>query len=181
MRIVNGAALVHSLDPKKTRTTIKMFQDYAQHVFLPYIMQLLRDVIQVDLVWDVYRKDSFKAQARQSSATAGSQIKIANSTSIPMNWANFLRVDSNKDGLFHLLATAVQEHQFPIGKTVICTYGENAISSPILDPSELHYTHEEADTMPWHAIERGLSKVIIHVTDTDVVILAVAVSSYYSG
>jgi hypothetical protein len=108
-------------------------------------------------------------------------MRIANSTSIPMNWVNFLRVDSNKDGLFHLLATAIQEHQFPVGKTVISTYGENAISSPILDLSELHCTHEEADTRilyhAFHAIERGLSKVIIHATDTDVVILAVAVSS----
>jgi hypothetical protein len=45
----------------------------------------------------------------------------------------------------------------------------------------LHCTHEEADTRilyhAFHAIERGLSKVIIHATDTDVVILAVAVSS----
>ena len=70
---------------------------------------------------------------------------------------------------------------FQIGKTVIFTYGENAISSPILDPPELHCTHEEADTRvlyhAFHAIERGLSKVITHVTETDVVILAVAVSS----
>ena len=132
VRIVDGAAFVHSLDPKKSRTTtIRTFHDYSLHVFLPYISELLRDVIRVDVVWDVYRRDSLKAQAHQSRGTAGSQMRIANSTSIPMNWTNFLHVGSNKEGLFHLLATAIQEHQFPFGKTVISAYHPQYWTSPI--------------------------------------------------
>ena len=56
---VFGAALVHSIDPKKCRTTtIRTFHDYSLHVFLPCIVQMLSDVIQVDIVWDVYKRDS---------------------------------------------------------------------------------------------------------------------------
>ena len=141
------------------------------------------NLIQVYIVGDVSKRDSHKAQARQSRGTAGSPMRIANSTAIPMNWGNFIRVDANKDGLFHLLGTSIQEHQFPFGKTVISTYGENAISSPILNLSDVRCTNEEADTrILFHAIhaiesESGLSKVIIHATDTDVIVLATAVSS----
>ena len=62
-------------------------------------------------------------------------------------------------------------------------YGENAISSPMLDLSELHTMHSTygADTRvlfhALHAIESSRSKVKIHAADTDVVILATAVSS----
>ena len=34
--IVDGAALVHILDPKKSQVSVKTFHDYAQVVFLPY-------------------------------------------------------------------------------------------------------------------------------------------------
>ena len=47
VRIVDGAALVRSIDPKKCRTTtIKSFPNYS----LPYIVQMLSDVIRVDIV-----------------------------------------------------------------------------------------------------------------------------------
>ena len=45
----------------------------------------------------------------------------------------------------------------------------------------MHCTHEVTDTRilfhAIHAIESGLSKVIIHATDTDVIVLATAVSN----
>jgi len=69
VRIVDGAALVHSLDPKKSNATMKTVNDYSQHMFLPYLEHMLRDVLRIDVVWDVYRKDSLKAQTRQSSGS----------------------------------------------------------------------------------------------------------------
>ena len=33
--IVDGAAVVHMLDPKKSQVCVKTFQDYAHLVFLP--------------------------------------------------------------------------------------------------------------------------------------------------
>ena len=44
LKIVDGAALVHTLDPKKSNVPIKTFQDYSQLVFLPYLECMLQDV-----------------------------------------------------------------------------------------------------------------------------------------
>ena len=136
---------------------------------------MLQDVFRVDIVWDVYREDSLKAQTRRNRG--------ANNTSIPANWRNFLRVDANKDALFRLLASAIQEFQPPIGKKIISTLGQNAVSSPISDISDLCCIYEEADTRllfhASHSFHDGFSKMMIHATDTDVVVLAIAVSSVY--
>ena len=69
----------------------------------------------------------------------------------------------------------------PQGKLVISTHGKNAVSSPIADLSDLSCTHEEADTqLLFHAsrsFHQGFTKLRIHAIDTDMVILAIAVSS----
>ena len=54
VKIVDGAALVHTLDPKKSTLPVKTFQDYAQRVFLPYLECMLQDTVCVDVVWDSY-------------------------------------------------------------------------------------------------------------------------------
>lgn len=55
------------------------------------------------------------------------------------------------------------------------------MSSPITDVSELYCTHEEADTRllfhAKHLKEKGFKKILIQATDTDVVVIAIAVSS----
>ena len=69
VRIVDGAALVHSIDMKKCRTTtIKTFHDYSLQVFMPCIVQLLSDVIRVDIVWDIYKRDSLGVYSDQRRA-----------------------------------------------------------------------------------------------------------------
>ena len=180
VRLVDGAALVHSLDPKTSPHNLKTFQDYVHLVFLPHITHLLQDVVRLDVVWDVYRQDSLKAQTRRARGT-GTQIRIANNTSLPKNWKNFLLVDANKDGLFRLLATALRESQHPPGKTIISTLGEDAVSTPVLDLQDLHCTQEESDTRllyhASHAMQNGLSKIMIHATDTDVIAISIVTSS----
>ena len=57
-KIVDGAALVHTLDPKKSKVPVNTFQDYSQLVFLPYLEHMLQDVGRLDVVWDVYKEDS---------------------------------------------------------------------------------------------------------------------------
>ena len=37
IRIIDGAALVHMLDPHKSSIPIMTFRDYSQLTFLPYI------------------------------------------------------------------------------------------------------------------------------------------------
>ena len=72
--ILDGAALVHILDPSKSQVTVKPFQDYSQLVFLPYIQHMLQGVVRVDVVWDVYKEDSLKAQTRQNRGS-GNQLR----------------------------------------------------------------------------------------------------------
>ena len=44
VKVVDGAALVHTLDPKKSKVPVKTFQDYSQLVFLPCLECMLQDV-----------------------------------------------------------------------------------------------------------------------------------------
>ena len=180
VKIVDGGALLHILDPKKPQVSVKTFNEYAQLVFLPYIERMLQDVVRIDVVWDTYMEDSLKAQTRMNRGS-GNHIRVSNSTNIPVDWKSFLRCDANKDSLFHLLADAIREFHPHQRKQVISTYGQNDVSSAIADLSDLSCTHEEADT--WllfhasHSFHQGFTKLMIHATDTDVVVLAIAVSS----
>ena len=114
-------------------------------------------------------------------------MRVDRNTSIPPDWKNFLHVDQNKDGLFKLLATSIHEFVPPPGKKVISTHGQDVLSSPtrICDLSGLHCTQEEADTRlllhASHFLIRGFSKMVIYATDTDVVIIAIAVSSLFEN
>ena len=73
VKIVDGAALEHILDLKKSQVTVKTFQDYSQLVFLIYMGRMLHYIVRIDVVWDVYREDSLKAQTRQNGV-AGNQL-----------------------------------------------------------------------------------------------------------
>ena len=114
-------------------------------MFIPYIKKRLRGVCRVDIIWGVYRENSLKSQTRKNRGS-GAPIRVEHDTKIPSSWKDFLRNDSNKDGLSKFLANAIQGHQFPSSKTVVSTLKENAVSSPIIDLSQLSCTHEEADT-----------------------------------
>ena len=83
--------------------------------------------------------------------------------------------------LFKLLACAIRELQPPPQKIVIATQGDNAISTPILDMPGLACSQEEADTRllfhAFHAYNQGHRKLMVCATDTDVVVIAIAVAS----
>lgn len=55
-KIVDGAALVHCLDPKKSNSKecISTFKDYAEFVFIPHIQKILKPVVRLDVFWDRY-------------------------------------------------------------------------------------------------------------------------------
>ena len=40
--ILDGAAIVHMLDPKKSRLPVRTLQDYSKLVFLPYVKNVLK-------------------------------------------------------------------------------------------------------------------------------------------
>ena len=56
VKIIDGSAVVHILGPKKSTQSVKTSKDYAKYVFLPYVQNMLHNVVRFDVVWDVYKK-----------------------------------------------------------------------------------------------------------------------------
>ena len=63
--ILDGAVAVHMLHPG----TAKIFQEYADFVFGPYIFSQIDKTSRVDVVWDVYLPESLKGTTRQKRGT----------------------------------------------------------------------------------------------------------------
>ena len=173
-KILDGAVVVQMLPPKLANT----FQEYADNIFLPYIVHQLETVKRLDVVWDVYVTDSLKAATRQKRGS-GIRRRVIPSARIPGNWKGFLRVSENKEELFHYLATKMTNIDVK-GKVLFSTQSQSVLSSPpSTDTSSLApCSHEEADTrLLLHASDcarHGFVRVMIRTTDTDVVILAVS-------
>ncbi len=137
------------------------------------------------MVWDIYKNDSLKSHVRQRRG-GGLALRVSGNTLLPRNWANFLRVDSNKTGLFTYLASEIKSCTGPEGKSLLSTDGETVVSASEIDVSAIdHCTHEEADYRMLlhasHAYQQGYRRIIIRATDTDVLVLAVAVASVLDG
>ena len=168
--IIDGAVIVQILKPGMATT----FKQYTDFVFKPYILKQLEAVQRMDVVWDVYREDSFKSTTRERRGT-GTRRRVASSAELPKNWKSFLHVGDNKTELFLFLAKELQAIDIE-GKEVYTTYGEFVLSS---QPTEMMTcSHEVADTRlvlhAYHASQSGYRKIIIRTVDTDVVVLAVS-------
>ncbi|GFO12519.1 hypothetical protein PoB_003902400 [Plakobranchus ocellatus] len=171
--ILDGAAVINMLKP----TGIKTFQEYADHIFLPFIKAQLRNVTRIDIVWDVYLKDSLKSTTREIRGR-GIQRRVAPLNAIPSNWLEFLRLADNKTELFEFLAHQVVEKLYE-DKDIFTTCGQNVLCSRVhTDISSLApCTHEEADTrMLLHALDSANKehrRIMLRTVDTDVLVLAV--------
>lgn len=181
VKIFDGAALVHTLDPKTATTSVKTFKDYAECVFLPYLKRQLVHVTRVDVVWDAYKADSLKAHTREGRGT-GEALRVSDKTRLPHNWKSFLRVDRNKTELFRFLATVIESESTVRGKMLVTTKGQSVASSATLDASGLQpCSHEEADYRMmlhcFHAYRSGMKRIMVHATDTDVLVLAIVTTS----
>ena len=89
VKIIDGAALIHSLGPRRSNATVKMFSDFAQKVFLPYIARQVQVVTRLDVIKDVYRPNSLKSQNREARGS-GQANCAAFHTKIRSNWKTFL-------------------------------------------------------------------------------------------
>jgi len=56
--VLDGAVIAQMLKP----ATVKSFNEYAQQVFVPYILSMFQQVTRLDLVWNRYSADSLKVQ-----------------------------------------------------------------------------------------------------------------------
>ena len=86
-KIFDGAAVVQMLNPG----TAKTFQEYADTVFIPYLSNHLATAQSVDIVWDVYIKDSLKDSTREKRGR-GIQRRVSSTTQFSKNWKDFLHV-----------------------------------------------------------------------------------------
>lgn len=81
-RFIDGAAAVHFLLVGESRT----FVEYANEVFIPYIRS---ESGRVDIVWDVYQKDSLKLTARENRGTRARR-KVSSNVKLPHGiWKHF--------------------------------------------------------------------------------------------
>ena len=172
--LMDGAAIVNMLTPGASRT----FEEYSQNMFLPYVKAQLVNVTRVDVVWNTYIEGSLKAKTRNKRGK-GIRRRVMPDSKIPGNWAAFLRIDKNKEELFHFLAdqlgtVGVQHGQVVStkGNAVVCNRETDDTSSLSL------CNHEEADTrLLLHAADaakNGLKKIMLRTVDTDVVVIAVS-------
>ena len=85
--LLDGAAIVNTLKPGPSWT----FGEYSQSIILPRVKSHLKNVQRVDVVWDTYIRDSFKA-ATSSKRGKGIRRRVKLDTKIPSNWLTFLEL-----------------------------------------------------------------------------------------
>lgn len=117
-RILDGAVIVHCLPVAGAVT----FNEYAEKVFVPHLLQQLQHSNRVDVVWDTYIPGSLKESTREKRG-AGARCKVSGQAKIPVNWMQFLRDSNNKTELFQFLTEKVAQYSFPAAKHIYITSG----------------------------------------------------------
>ena len=171
--IIDGAALVHSLPPRISKT----FEEYAMFDVLPTIQAYSTKYNRTDIVFDVYHQSSLKAEIR-SKRGRGVRRRVTKEGKIPSNWQNFLRVNDNKVELFNFLADKIAHMSSQ--NVVIVTKEEDAVSNHTINLAGVApCSHEESDTRIFvharHATEAGSKAIMVKASDTDVLVIAVSV------
>jgi hypothetical protein len=176
--VIDGAAIIQMLKPAGAKT----FDEYAQHVVIPYVSSQLRRISRVDVVWDTYKNDSLKGTARAKRGK-GIRRRVVGNAPMPGNWQNFLRDGRNKTELFSFLSKVLLLAFREEDKEVVLTDGNGVLSTHLLEDLNTlaPCSHEEADTRMLlhvsHASQHGHHQILIRTVDTDVVVLAVFVTS----
>ena len=80
-KILDGAVIVHCLPT----TVVVTFDDYADTIFIPHLLNQLQNSKRVDIVWDTYVADSLKESTRDKRGT-GTRRKVSGQVKLPMNW-----------------------------------------------------------------------------------------------
>ena len=93
--LLDGAVIVHYLSTK----TVSTFNEYADKVFIPYIIKQLQDSTRVDIVWDTYLLDSLK-ESTQEKRGKGVRKKSGKLNCQAAGWTSFTILLINKSYLF---------------------------------------------------------------------------------
>lgn len=82
--IIDGSALVNYIHPKISKT----FEEYATLEFVPKVQSYCSKYSRIDLVFDVYKSSSLKAEARTKREFEGRQ-RVSEKGNIPKKLAEF--------------------------------------------------------------------------------------------
>ena len=125
-KVFDGAAVVHFL-PTSTANT---FAEYANRIFIPFLLQQLQDAERIDCVWDRYLVSSIKDSTREHRGS-GTRTKVSAQTKLPKKWGDFLRDSRNKTELFAFLSERTTNSTVPEGKLVFITSGRFMIFNDV--------------------------------------------------
>ena len=176
VKVLDGAAVVHLLSTGNAST----FDEYANNVFLPYLVRQLENSDRVDVVWDTYVTNSIKESTRVKRGR-GIRRKVEGRNKIPGNWKEFLRDSTNKQELFAFLSDKVSTFNCQTGKEIYITSGRSVVGSGISHQMP-DCDHEEADTrLLIHlqdALQNGSTCCQVRTVDTDVLVILVGKMHY---
>lgn len=175
--IVDGSAFVNSVQPRLSKT----FEEYATLEIIPKIETFSSKYQRTDIVFDIYRTGSLKAETR-SRRGFGARRRVTDKGKIPQNWQSFLRDNTNKTELFSFLADKIVE--LCSTNIVIVTRLEGVVCNrPISTEGLAPCNHEEADTRIFvharHAVAEGFRSIMIKANDTDILVISVSVLSSF--
>ena len=83
--LTGALSTVNMLRPGAARK----ISDYANQVFIPYILSQLQHVNRVDVVCDEYLPDSLKAETRSKTRGKGVRQSVEACNAIPRIWQDF--------------------------------------------------------------------------------------------
>ena len=111
-KVFDGSAIVHFLPTVAAKT----FAEYADNVFLPFILHHLEGTNRIDFVWDRYIASSLKELTRIHRGS-GLRTKVSGQAKLPRKW-NDAR---NKKELYDFLTDKVKSMEIPENKEVFIT------------------------------------------------------------
>lgn len=173
-KVIDGAVLVQMTPPRDVQTFGEYSKEFAQRI----VKEMERSQLtRVDVVFDRYLPESLKSETRDRRGS-GSRILVTAATPICKNWRLFLRVNENKDELFHLLASDLEKFR-DTENLIIATTNDDVICNRQFNTENLAPSnHEEADTRIFlhvkNAAETNHQEISIRTVDTDVVVIAVS-------
>ena len=180
--VLDGSFVVQYLRPIDCKT----FGEYASKVFIPHVQKSLTQSKRLDIVWDIYRELTIKAQTREKRGT-GQRRKIESSSVVPKDWQSFLRNSDNKTELYAFLSNSVLSLLELKDKEVIVNHDNVSLSLDFSkDMSEFdNCDHEEADSRIFshiaQALACGYDSFSIRTGYTDVVVITISIACKLTG
>ena len=178
--VIDGAAMVHSVKPDKSKT----FEGYMKDTVISYLTK--QPGTRLDIVWDVYKETSLKQSTREKRGK-GVRKKVNPATPLPAKWQQFLCDVRNKTELFKYVAETAISSISCNEKVIVTTIEEDVKSNDeYLQVEGLSpCSQEEADgRLLLHALHQaksGSNRILIRSPDTDVVVIFVALFSNFDG